>query len=284
MNINYFFPVFANDNIKDYLKNFKSSTFFKSHENFNFIFVCDQNDKTNLATLKTEVKKNKGSKLITLNKPFIYNDAFYYAIQYFNGDVVLLGDTKVARIDLVFEKCMQKYNKNINVVHIVKKQTKFKGFIFNILNSVYNFFIKIFTNKLDRLNVISLGLIDKNIIDILKTLPTKCCFLKNTKSLLGFETRTIYIPPKTLTYKLNFKKKTWSLISCIVGTVLTLCLITTLILLNCFIKQNVLVYNIIGVVLIAFSLSTTIITLPKHFFDIRNYENRDSEFEVKEVV
>lgn len=282
MKIDYFFPVFKGDDFKTYLNNFKSSNFFKSNNNFNFIFVCESSDTDNLNFLKTELK-NKNSKLITINNSFAYNDAFKNAIQFFNADVVLLGDTKVNRIDLVFEKCFEKYKKNISVVHIVKKQTKFKSFIYNILYSIYNFFIKVFTDKTDRLNVISLGLIDKDVIEILKTLPNKCCFLKNTKNLLGFETRTIYIPPNTKTYKLDFKQKTGTLITSITGGVLSLVFIVTLILLNCFVTQGRLIYNIAISIFIIFSLSVFITTLPKHFFDIRNYDNRDKNFEIKEV-
>lgn len=281
MKINYFFPVFKDDDIKKYLSNFKSTNFYKNQKSYNFVFVCENSDEKNLKVLKEELKTNKSNKIITLNKPFSYNDAFKNALEYLNADVVLLGDTKVSRIDLVFEKCLDKYNKNIDVVHIVKKQTKFKAFIFNIVKSVYNFFIRVFTDKTDRLNVISLGLIDKNIIDILKTLPNKCCFLKNTKNLLGFETRTIYIPPKTQTYKLNFKKKTGSLITAIVSGTISVLLIITLILLNCFIKTGSTYYNIIGVLLIVLSFSTAITVLPKHFFDIRNYNNREEFFDVK---
>lgn len=283
MDINYFFPVFKQDDIKTYLKNFKTSAFFKKYTKFSFVFVCEKSDEKNIKQIKEEIKTNKQNKLITLNKPFSYNDAFYNAIKFLNADVVLLGDTNVVRIDAVFEKCMQKYDKKINVVHIVKRQVKFKGFIFNMFHSFYNFFVKLFTNKLDRLNVISLGLIDKSVIEVLKELPNKCCFLKNTKNLLGFETRTIYIPPNTNTFHLNYKKPTLSLILSIVSLGLSLGFIIAVILLNCFIKTNALVYNIIGVLLVVISLSTASILIPKHIFDIRNYENREEVFEVEEV-
>ncbi len=274
MKINYFFPVFLGDKIDTCLKNFKSSTFFKKYSNYNFIYVCDIADVENKKVLETEVKKNKKDKLILLDKCFTYNDAFYNAISYFDGDVLLLGDTKINRIDLVFEKCMQKYEKNINVVHVIKKQTKFKGFILNTLKAIYNFFINIFTGKKDRMNLVSLGLIDKSILELLKVLPNKCCFLKNTKDLLGFETRTIYIPQDTKTYKLNYKKKTGALLSFIISSIVMFSLIITLILLNIFIKQDILVYNLLGILFIAFCISISVTTLPKHFFDIRNYENK----------
>lgn len=283
MLVNYFFPVFKQDDVKSYLKNFKSSAFFKKYSDYSFVFVCEDSDEKNIKEIKAEIKKHKQDKLITLNKPFSYNDAFYYAIKQLTGEVVLLGDTKVARIDVVFEKCMQKHEKNIDVVHIVKKRTKFKGFVFNLFHSVYNFFIRLFTDKLDRLNVVSLGLISKNVMAVLLELPNKCCFLKNTKNLLGFETRTVYIPPNTKIYEPNFKKRSVSLISSIVAGSLSFALIVTVILINCLIKTNTLAYNIVGTLLVVVCFSVIAILLSKHFFDIRNYETREEIFEVEEV-
>ena len=279
MKINYFFPVFDGDNFKEYFSNFKKSAFYKKWDNFKVFFVCNKNNKKNLEYLEEECKNNKNCDLIVLNENFTYNNAFYKTLNKFDGDILFLGDTNIFKIDIIFEKCFEKYEKQASVVHIVKKHSPFKSFFINIAKGVYNFFIKLFTNKTDRLNIISLGLIDKNILDILKTLPNKCCFLKNTKNLLGFETRTVYIPPQTKTYKPKFKEKTWALKLFIISCCFTFCVSLLLILLNCFIK-NIMVYNIIGLIIVFLSLSSAIISLPKHIFDIRNYTSKN----ISEIV
>ena len=107
MKVNYFFPVFEEDNVKEFLKNFFKTDTFLQNKDFKMVFVCNKEDKKNHDFLVKEAKKNKDYKVLVFNKNFSYNEAFYYATNYFDGDVVLLGDLKLAKIDLVFAKCLQ---------------------------------------------------------------------------------------------------------------------------------------------------------------------------------
>lgn len=283
MKLEYFFPVFKEDDIKEYLSVFKKSEFYKKHKENKFMFVCEKDDKKNLEFLSKEALKNEDYKILILDKPFTYNDAFYQALPHFKADVVLFGDTKIARIDLVFEKCLEKYGKEVKIVHIVKRNQGFKGFFKNMFQKIYNFFIRIFTSKKDRCNVISLGLIDKDIIDLLKVLPGKCCFLKNTKNLRGFDSRTIYIDPKTKTYKPNFKQKTSALKGTFIFGGIIGFLITLQIILNCVIKANLSAYNIISILAILLFTCTISILIPKHIFDVRNRESLKQNFNVEQI-
>lgn len=283
MKLEYFFPVFKEDNIEEYLKNFKSTSFYKKHKESKFMFVCEKEDKNNLEYLSKEALKNEDYKIIILDKPFSYNDAFYQALPHFKADVILFGDTKIIRIDAVFEKCLEKYSKEVKIVHIVKRNKGFKGFFKNMFQKIYNFFIRIFTSKKDRCNVISLGLIDKDIVDLLKVLPGKCCFLKNTKNLKGFESRTIYIDSKTKTYKPNLKQKTSALLGTYVFAGITSFLIVLQILLNVIIKANLSVYNIISTLTILLCICTIVILIPKHVFDVRNRENLNQNFNIEQI-
>ena len=283
MKLEYFFPVFKEDNIKDYLSNFKKTEFYKKHKEKVFMFVCEKDDTTNLEYLSKEALKSEDYKILVLDKPFTYNDAFYQALPHFKADVVLFGDTKISRIDAVFEKCLEKYSKEVKVVHIVKRNKGFKGFFRNMFQKMYNFFIRIFTGKKDRCNVISLGLIDKDIVDLFKVLPGKCCFLKNTKNLKGFESRTIYIDQNTKTYKPNFKKKTAALKGAFAFGGVVGFLIVLQIILNCVIKTSLSAYNIISILAILLFTCTISILIPKHFFDIRNRESLNEKFNVEQI-
>ena len=282
MKVEYFFPVFKEDDIKQILTNFKNSKCFKENKDYGFTFVCEKEDKKNLEFLTAEALRNQEFKIIVLDKPFTFNDAFHKAVSTFKADVVLLGDTKVARIDLVFEKCLEKFNNGANIVQITKRISGFKGFFKNLRNKIYNFFVRIFTNKKDRLNVVSLGLIDKNIIDLLAVLPNNCCFLKNTKSFKGFESRTIYIDANTKTYKESYKKMTPSLRTSISSYGITVGLIALQILLNCLIKNSLIVYNIISCVVIFLGIIMGTIFLQKHFFEIRNFET-NTKFNIEKI-
>lgn len=280
MTIDYFFPIFKEDNAKVCLENFKKTEFYKNNKSARFIFVCNKNDENNFKYLSSVVGKE--NKLLLFDNNFTYNDAFFYAINYFQSDIVLLADCKIARLDILFNKCLEKYKKKASVVHIIKRTKGLKGFFIRTFQKFYNIMINMFTGKRDRCNVISLGLIDKHVIDVLKVLPSKCCYLKNTKDLHGFESRSIYIDGKTKTYKLNYKKSTPCLQMVYGFLGVSTGLIILLILLNSFIKTNISVYNIITITTVIVCMISTFIVLPKHFFDIRNRENRKVDLKITE--
>lgn len=280
MKIDYFFPIFKDDDTKTFLINFVKSSFFKEHANYNMFFVVENSDKKNLEFLSGEALRHPEYKILITDKEFSYNDAFSLAIKHFKGDVVLLGDLKLARNDLIFENCLAKNQKNASVVHVVKKRTGFKGFWFNLVAKIYNFFIKIFTNKKDRLNITSLGLIDKNIVELLQVLPNKRCFLKNTKNLKGFETRTIYVNSNTKVYKPNFKQKTTSLVTFGVSMCIFWLTMFFTILTNVLVPYTPPIVNILFVFIIFASLILCSLTLPKHFFDCRNKDFMSSKLNV----
>lgn len=281
MKIDYFFPVFKEDDAKIFLTSFVKTNFFAQHKDFNMYFVVESKDKNNLDYLSSEAIRHPEYKVIVANREFSYNDAFSLAVEHFKGEAVLLGDMKLARNDLIFENCIQKKQKNASVVHVVKKRTGFKGFWFNLWAKVYNFFIKIYTGKRDRFNVISLGLIDKNIVELLQVLPNKRCFVKNTKDLKGFETRTIYISPKTKLYKTNYKKKTNALITFFVSMGVFFLSLFTTILTNSLVPYLPPIVNILFVFVIFASLILCAMNLPKHFFDCRNKDFISSAMEAK---
>lgn len=284
MKIDYFFPIFKEDDTEGFLNNFKKTSFFLENKNFSFVFVVEKDDVNTIKFLSEQAKSCPEYKILIANKSFSYNDAFSLAIDGFTGDIVLLGDMKIAKLDLIFANCLSKKQKNASVVHVVKKQTGFRGFWKNLSAKIYNFFIKIFTSKKDRLNVVSLGLIDKNIIELLQVLPNKRCFIKNTKDLKGFETRTIYINPKTKTYKPNFKQKTTALKTFFISLSLFFVLLGLVIAVNKLLNVVPPIINIILVFLIFSSFILCSMILPKHFFDCRNKEFLNSKPDLQELV
>ena len=304
MKVDYFFPIFVEDDAKKFFSKFFKSKFYQeyslaskskdksdgkkntdkniSQNNESHVyFVCYKEDKNNLEFLSKQALLHPEYKIFVTDKEFSYNDAFEIALKHFKGDVVLLGDLKISKLDLVFEKCMQKREK-CSVVHVIKRRAGFKGFFKNLFIKFYNFFIKLFTGKKDRFNVISLGLIDKHIVELLQVLPTKSCFLKNTKDLKGFETRSIYIDAKTKTYKKSYATKTSSLITVVSSFSVFIGTLLAIILLNVFLTVLPLI-NILLAMTMFSCLVLCLLFLPKHVFDIRNSKSKNSAYEIKEI-
>ncbi len=273
MKISCLFPIFITDDAEKYFEKFLSSKFFNENKTMKIIVFVTKFDEKNKTSLENLSKQHKNFKLEIIQDNFNYNDAFLKATKVFDGDVLLLGDTKIDNIDLIFTKCLEKYRQGANIVFVKKKYGKFRQFFMNFLQSFYNFFIKILSNKRDRFNVISLGLYDKNVLDVFRELPDKCCFLKNTKDLFGFSSRTIYIDSKIQTLKQNFGKPTPSLISGIVTLSLFTCVIILTIILNSTMRASATL-NIFAIFGSLFFLVLSMIFFPKHFCDIRNMTSK----------
>ena len=142
---------------------------------------------------------------------------------------------------------------------------------------------KFYIYKEEKLNIISLGLIDKNLLQVFAVLPRKSCFLKNTKDFYGFEGRSIFVDSKTKTYKPNYKQKTSSLIMFFTFVILFVGLVALLVLLNTVASNVVPAVNILLVFLCLSSLVVANIMLPKHFFEVRNQVKTNKTFSIKEI-
>lgn len=270
MKITCLFPVFKNDKINEFFPRFIKTNFFKNHQNLSIIIYIEKSNKLNVDFLKNFSENKQYISIYLTDKPFTYNDVFFNALRILDCDTLLLGDTKIQNIDLLFAKCIEKQKQGANIVHVLKKQNKFKSFFSRMFKGIYNFFVKIFTSNIDKCNIPSLGLIDKDVLDILKALPNKCCYLKNTPNFKGFTTKTIFIDDKTSTYKNNFAYfstplKVVTFFSCIFFVSLL-----TLILGNVFLDANKGIFNIFTILVLILSLVIIAFMIPKHIFDIRN--------------
>lgn len=271
MKIGCFFPIFKNINVKNFFDKFLKSKFFSENKDVTIITYIEENNTKELSNLKLLAQDNSCFKIFTTNASFSYNDAFFNFLKNKNNfDLLLLGDINIPNIDLIFNKCLEKYDLGANIVFVQKKKKGIKNFFSKTNKSLYNFFVKLYTSNEDECNIASLGLIDKDILEILKELPNKSCFLKNTDSFKGFNSKTIYIEDNIKTYKENFKIMTPALITTIIFSCIFFVTLLTLILGNIFFTNNKDLLNIITILTLLICLIIICLITPKHFFDIRN--------------
>lgn len=263
MKIDILFQV--DDNSNDFFSAFFSSKFFKTTTNATYYFYVKEGVSLDFlkflpTKLHYEIRKTQ--------KDFNINDAFLdYLKQNSSCDVLLLGDTKVANLGKLFEKCLEKNKDGANIVHIKKKKEKITGFFATIKEKFVNFFLSLYTNKKDKFNIPTLGLLDKNILDVLRVLPHKACFLKNTNDFYGYNGRTIYIPDNTKCYKENFCTVTQSLKTIFVFLGVNLLSVAGIVLSAVFSKIILLTLSIF---LTLGSLAGIVLLIPKHFLDVRS--------------
>ena len=269
MRICCFFSIFKEDNVELVYKSIASSQFYSKNKQCEFLFACSKNDEDNIKKLKTLKKKNEKINFFVLeDNAFNIKKAFQTAIDEIDCDVLLMGDSKIAKNDLIFLKCLEKYDKGANVVHVKKKRKGFTGFFHKIAEKIYSFFANIFTSKRDWCNILSLGLYDKNFIDLLKELPQKSCFLKNTKDLYGFVFRTIYINEKTKTTQMVDKQNS-SKKMIFISSILFVCFLAFFVILNVVTGVSI-VFNLIFIVVLIILFVLVVFSIPKFYFEKRN--------------
>ncbi len=263
MKIDLLFPIF--EDATDFFKKFFATKFCKKDDELTYFFYIKKG--TNLDFIKTLPKGQKYVIRETTDN-FNLNDAFLdYLSQDTSCDALLLGDTKVGNLGKLFSKCIEKANDGAHLVHIRYAKGKFRRFFSTLKEKFLNLFISIFTGKKDKFNIPTLGLIDDKILSILKTLPRKACFLKNTNMFYGYEGRTIFIARSTPYHKENFWRKTPCLKMSFGCLGLNLLSIAGIVLGTVFSKIILLVCSLF---LCLASLAGVVLFGVKHLIDIRS--------------
>lgn len=272
MKLTYVFPVIGlKTDIKTFFNELSKTKFFKKYEeDYELFFVADSANKDVIASAKSMIKTNKSIKLLELENVFNYGVAVRYCVPYIKGDVTLLGDVSYDDNATVFEDMMQKHKEGANIVHVKEKKYGFKAFVDKCFGAVYNMFTKLFTSKEDDRGLLSIGLLDKLVTDVLGELPEKSNFLRNCKSLEGVEVASVEIEPTPKKYKPDYFMSTPSLISSIVMFAIFVLSIGSIVVVNVVKAKELLFINLILIFVLFVSLLSIFILINKHILDIRN--------------
>lgn len=268
MKLSFVFPIIKKENILDFWEEFKKSHFFGMVDEYESIFVVSKTDSNNINSLSEIVKKDKNIKVVVMNKDFVYNRAFREALPYITGEITLLGDVGIDNNGEIFLDMLKEYEDGADVVQVKFERRGFGGFIKRCADGVYNFFVRMFSENRDILNIPSLALFERTVIDIFKALPLKANFLRNAYYLEGINMRTLYINKTTPVYKNKFDIKTGGLIAaCILSGATLLCALA-IILTNVLLSPPVIL-NIGLVLVLVISFLSIFIALSKHILDVR---------------
>jgi|GEM_PF-6506880 len=272
MKVSYVFPVVSlSADVKAFYEEFSNTSFFKKYKNnYELFFVLDKENEANIKAVKNMIKTNKSIKLLELEHVFNYGTAFRLCVPYIKGDVALLGDIMYNDNAAVFEDMMVKHKAGANIVHVKEKKYGFKAFVDKCFEKVYNLFVKLFTGKEDDRGLLSMGLMDSLVIDVLSELPEKSNFLRNCRTLEGVVIDSVEIEPTDKKHKPEFFVKTFSLIASIVMGVVFILSIGSLITVNAVKPKSIIALNIILFFVLLVSILSIFIMLNKHVLDVRN--------------
>lgn len=269
MRISYFVYMRKEENALDYLKKLTNSDFFTNNETSE-LTICFPSIIKDKNKIKALLKNKCDTFLIYSDEEITINDGFYKAVDHMEGDVCILLDSAVRSFAPLVKKCLEKHEKGARIIKVCRRYRGIKSFFHRIGQSIYGFFCRIFASKTDEGNVLSLGLIDKYVLDLMKTLPQKRCLMKNSSGLYDVPTATIYVDYKKLPKDTVTRSSTSDMRNFIIFTTLTPMLITIIVLLNIFTSPHIII-NFALVLLTIFSTILACTSLPKHIFMCRNF-------------
>lgn len=259
MKITFLFNILEENDLKTFFENFFKSKIYTSNECEVFVYA-----KNNIEKKEYLLDLEKNKKIVTNFEGLTLNASFVDVLKKMTGEVLLLGDNKIKNIDRVFEKEIEKYKEGADVIFVKKKESKIKGFFTKIFHFFYNLFCKIFVEKKDALNITTLGLYGKNVLDVLKSLEEQSLKTKNFDEFLGYNTQEIYITSCKTSQE---KVKAWDVILPSLLFVLFLvgicCMVATLIL------NNIILFGL-SILATVLGLITCPIIILKNVYKYRN--------------
>jgi hypothetical protein len=282
MKISYIFPVNETGKpIKEFFSEFKKKSVYLSNKEKEVFFIVSKSNEEDVKYLNSLAIRDENIKIILTNKTVDSSVALKLCLPYIKGDIVLLGDTRTEKLDLIFEKMLKRNEKGANIVQVKKKSGKFKEFFKKYAQVVYNFLVKLFTGKKDSCCETSIVLLDKLVLDVFVALEDKANFLRVCKELEGINIKTIYIDGKMVTEKKDLKTITGALITTYITSGVIGALLLSVLFVNIFAKTSLVGFNLIICGIIFVSLMCFILSICKHILDIRTaIYNDKTEFDV----
>ena len=277
MKVSYIFPIIdETTDVEKFFKEFSQTKVYKDNKDNEVFFVVGADDKKNLEYLNSVAIRREEIKIFVSPEKFEHGQAVKMCLPHISGDILLLGDTKCPKLDLVFEKMISKHAKGANIVQTVKKHSNFADFFIRGAKAVYNFFVKIYTGKKDSLAITSIELIDRLVLDILLTLQNKANFLRLCDYLEGIEIKKVYIDSKLETQKQDLSKRTLPLIFTYIISGVFAATLLSILFVNIFSKANLVGFNFIMIGILFVCLIFFLLAFTKHILNIRAsfaYEN-----------
>lgn len=255
MDISVIFPLRDLSKMKSIIDSLED--FSRSHNVKEYIFVSTGD---RVQPLSDKVK-------IVLIDKYSINNAVEAGLRVSTGDVVLIGDSKTG-CNEVFERMLEKHQHGANVVGVYKERNWLSNMFFEMGVAITNFFTKMYTDKNDTFCYPSLQLLDRNVVDLINTLPNKSGLIRHSDNLIGVEYAYIPLSAQYKCEKNNYNDKSVS--SILAYSVLGVFFLSVLAIIFSNIFARVPVYaNVIMGVVGVLTLVTFVLAITKHVLDVR---------------
>jgi dolichol-phosphate mannosyltransferase len=192
--ISVIIPIFNEEgNIKLLIE--RTLNILDRYSDYELIFVDDgSTDKTLKIILEERVKENK-IKYLSFSRNFGHQHALRAGLDFATGDCVISMDGDLQHPPELIHELIQKWQDGYDVVYTIRKDDPKISFFKRKTSSCFYYFMNKFSDVRFEKGAADFRLLDRKVVDILKTMREGDLFMRGMVSWLGFKQFGIsYIP------------------------------------------------------------------------------------------
>lgn len=175
---------------------------------WSFIFVDDGSRDNSYDILKKINKKNKNVKIIRLSKNFGKEIALTAGLDEVNADAVIFMDADLQHPPYVIPELVKKWEKGSYIVSTLRVATEKKPLFRKLGSYIFYKIFNIFSDNKFIANTSDFKLIDKKVIEILKTFTERNRIFRGLIDWMGFETDFVeFTAPERISGKAGYSYK-----------------------------------------------------------------------------
>jgi len=156
------------------------------------IFIDDGSSDATSAAIKTQCRKNKNLKLISLSRNFGHQMALSAGYQAAQGDAVISMDADLQDPPEIIREMVEKWQKGNRIVYAKRKKREVDGMFKKKTAQLFYKFINFLSDTPIPNDVGDFRLLDRTVVDFLNNLPENSRFLRGLVSWPGFESSYVY--------------------------------------------------------------------------------------------
>jgi len=160
--------------------------------NHEIVFVDDGSTDKTVEIIKSEAKKNRRIKLVSLLRNFGHQMALFAGYHHVRGDVIISLDADLQDPPELIPKMIDEWQKGAKVVYAKREKREVDSFFKKITAKIFYRLINFISDVPIPQNVGDFRLLDKEVVNFLKNLSEKPTFLRGLVAWPQFPSSFVY--------------------------------------------------------------------------------------------
>jgi len=154
---------------------------------YEVIFVDDGSIDDTLDKIKEISSQHPQIKYLSFSRNFGHQNALKAGLDSAKGDCVISMDADLQHPPSIITKLVDKWQEGFDVVYTIRKDNKKTGFLKKLSSALFYRLIKSFSNTKIPKGAADFRLLDKKVIEEIKTIKENYLFIRGLISWMGFE-------------------------------------------------------------------------------------------------